>query len=133
MTYFALIFSLIIRFVLFSDKYLTPVFSRRSKKKILSCPHIRTNGWRMRYSNTRIVIASNSGGCHPALDIVTVAAIILSIPKSNGTTIIHARMRMPLIPPPYFFLFVMFEVYALFGKSFKSKIRPTREAERGVT
>jgi len=51
----------------------------------------------MSYSNTRFAIASNSGGCHPVLDFVTVAATSLSVPKSHGTYSIHA-----FDPPPLF-------------------------------
>ena len=57
---------------------------------------IRKNEWRMSYSNTRFAIASNSWGCHPVLDIVTVAATSLSVQKSNDTSSIHA-----FDPPPF--------------------------------
>ena len=60
---------------------------------------IRKNEWRMSYSNTRFAIASNSWGCHPVLDIVTVAATSLNVPKSQGTS----SILYTCLWPPFFY------------------------------
>ena len=85
---------------------------------------------------TKFAIASNSGGCHPVLDFVTVAATSLSVQKSNGISIIHVGISMskPPPPPPFFFSSVEYvSVLYIVWESFLNLKLDTRASRKVVS
>ena len=133
MTHFAWVYLLSIRFILFSDKYLTHNFACSIQKKTLfAFLTSEKKELRMSYYNTRFAIASNSGRWHPVLHIVTVASTILSVQKSQMAYLLYMSELTCLNnpPPPLFFLLfrrIRFSSIHSLGILFKSKIRHARK------